>query len=73
MTALVHLAAAPDGTAIAQAIRDQLAGQALIPNGHCPTALPAAHEKAVLVFVRTKQALADPAVVDELISNRAVK
>jgi hypothetical protein len=61
-TGRVHLAAAPDGTAIAQAIRDQLAGQALIPDGLCPTALPAAHEKAVLVFILTDQALADPTV-----------
>jgi hypothetical protein len=62
MTALVHLVAAPDGAAIAQAIRDQLVGQASIPEGLCPTALPPAHESAVLVFVLTDQALADPAV-----------
>jgi len=59
---IVRLAAAPDGAAIADAIRERLAGQAVIPDGLCPAALPAAHDKAVLVFVLTDQALADPAV-----------
>ena len=62
MTGIVHIAAAPDGVAIAQAIRNRLAAQTAIPEGPCPAALPAAHEKAVLVFVLTDQALADPAV-----------
>ncbi len=62
MTAIVHIAAAPDGVAIAQAIRDRLAARTAIPDGPCPGTLPAAHEKAVLVFVLTDQALADPAV-----------
>jgi hypothetical protein len=59
---LVHIAAAADGEAIAQAIRQRLAGQATIPDGACPSTLPPAHERAVLVFVLTEQALADPAV-----------
>jgi hypothetical protein len=59
---IVHLAAAADGAPISEAMRGQLACQALIPAGLCQTALPQAHENAVLVFVLTEQALADAAV-----------
>jgi len=59
----VLIASAADGAAIAQAMRERLAGQASIPDGLCPAALPAAHETAVMVFVLTEQALADPAVL----------
>ena len=59
---IVHLIAAPDGAPMADAIRAQLASQASIPAGICPAVLPEPHENAVLVFVLTDQALADPAV-----------
>ena len=62
MSTQVLIASAADGAAIAQAIRERLAGQASIPGGLCPSALPAAHETAVMVFVLTEQALADAAV-----------
>jgi len=59
---IVHVAAAEDGAVIAEAIRAQLDGLAVIPSGLCQTTLPQAHENAVLVFVLTDQALHDQAV-----------
>ncbi len=58
----VHLATAPDGAPMADAIRAQLAGLASVSTGVCPSALPEPHANAVLVFILTDQALADPAV-----------
>jgi hypothetical protein len=59
---IVQIAAAPDGETIAEAIRTQWSDTVAVATGTCPTVLPLAHENAVLVFVLTGQAIADPAI-----------
>jgi hypothetical protein len=59
---MVQLATAADGAPIADALRAALADVAAVSAVACPGELPAAHENAVLVFVLTRAALADPAV-----------
>ena len=59
---IVQIAAAPDGETIAEDIRTQLSDAEAVAAGTCPTVLPQAHENAVLVFVLTVQALADPGI-----------
>ena len=61
-TRIVQLATAADGAPIADALRAALGDLASLSPDACPDALPAAHENAVLVFVLTPGALADPAV-----------
>ncbi|WP_295392164.1 toll/interleukin-1 receptor domain-containing protein [uncultured Thiodictyon sp.] len=59
---IVQIIAAADGADIAEAIRAQLSGVASVAAGTMATTLPLPHENAVLVFVLTDQAVADPAV-----------
>jgi hypothetical protein len=59
---IVQLATAADGAPIADALRSALADVASVSPAACPETLPAAHERAVLVFVLTSDALTDPAV-----------
>jgi hypothetical protein len=59
---IVQVASTADGAPIADGLRAALAGVAAVSAGVCPGELPAVHENAVLVFVLTPAALADPAV-----------
>jgi hypothetical protein len=59
---IVQIAAAADGAEIAGVIRERIASETVIRTEIGPEALPEPHASAVLVFVLTEQALADPAV-----------